>query len=438
MASIVGGARRWAVGVCILLAAGGLTGCSSNHPARSAEPPSTSSTTSPARGTGGPPGGEQATVLCSSGTASFALLAVTGRLGAPELVVTDDFRHFATVTPSPNLVATPSFGMFTGGTCPTPTDLWVIAASPDHSAGWLLHSTNRGRSWVEARPAWTGSAGVASVAFSDVGHGFLVSGDPAANGNAALAFARTTDGGTTWTPVPLPVQTLDDLAGGLAFATGTDGFAVPSLSPGSAVDSTLLTTSDAGSTWTAALQPAVAGPTALFSTPSCFGGQAILPIVVVHAALSSPPPGQTERGTADVVVDQSSDGGASWRSWPTVALGATVSLQSGSRPLGTPSVSPSSPSTVWIAYATTAGRVSLRLTTDGGASWSTPPGHGLPTAVPPADPRSSVAQPVSIQAVSGGDAIVTVQADAGSSPVSYLTVDGGSHWSPITAGTLAD
>lgn len=456
--------RRWVAGVCLVLAASGLAGCSTAHVAHG---PGSTTTTRPALvagSSGTATSGDQVTVLCSSDSSPFALLAVTRPSGAVALELTRGFRRFVDVTPGSGVVPSPSFGpsvgAFTAGACPTPTDFWVVAASTDHSVGWLLHSVNAGQSWTAARQAWAGPAGGASVAFSDARHGFIVSGDPAANGNAGPAFARTTDGGATWTNVAVPITTLDalmggsELMGGMVFMTGTDGFAA-SLSPRppfSTVDSTLLTTSDAGSTWTTATLPVPAGPTAtqpvpdgpttLFGTPRAFGGQAILPVIAIRPALSVPGPGQTERGVADVIVDQTSDGGSTWRSWPVVTLGAPVDMksQTGSIPWGTPSVSPSDPSTVWIAYVMASGHIALRFTTDSGRSWSTPLGAGLPSAAPGGSSAGGSALPVSVQAVSASDAIVTVETQPSpSSPadgVSYLTRDGGRQWSLLTNAVL--
>lgn len=393
------------------------------------------STTPPTSGASLSSTGAQATLICQSSSPLFALVAVTpSGSNASTLLTTRDFEHFTNVTPSSSSVPA-ELGRFLNGSCPTQNDFWVISSSLDGSKGWLLRTTDGGAQWQVSRQLWTGAGGSGSVAFAGVEHGVLTAGSAA---NNSLTFAQTVDGGEKWSPVSLPSSLLVNFQREApSLSDATTGFAaVSSLppEPGSEIQSAVLASSDAGVTWTPASPPVRTAGERLYEQPRMFGARGIVPVVVVHPSLRlGLPSAPRQQGTADAIIEETSNAGRSWKAWPLVSLAAPVQLgNAGSRGLdtlpGVPSVAVGNLSTIWIAYARRDGRVKITTTRDGGRSWSTPPTESLPSVPRTSDLQSGSSQPVTIQAVNGRDALVTLEVNRSGLPVTYLTVDGGNRW----------
>ena len=82
-------------------------------------------------------------------------------------------------------------------------DVWIGTGGKD--AARVYHSADGGRTWtVAATPirADSASAGVFSLAFSDLQHGVAVGGDYSKSAETAGNIALTSDGGKTWTKPP--------------------------------------------------------------------------------------------------------------------------------------------------------------------------------------------------------------------------------------------
>ncbi len=396
------------------------------------------STTAPGSSRSLPSPGEQATVICHSSSPLFALVAVTpSGSHTAELLATKDFEHFQNVTPSG--LALPAKGdQLLDGSCPTASDFWVVSASPGGGSGWLLQTTDGGAEWQVNRQLWTGSAGGGSVVFADVDHGMVVAGAAGANSSTSV---ETADGGEKWSSVSLPFDLLVNFQlQAPSFANPTTAFtAVSSLppEPGSEIQSTVMESSDAGATWTRSSPPVHTAGELLYTQPHFFGSRGILPVLVVKPSLRlGAPSAAGQQGSANVIIDATSNAGRSWKSLAPVSLAAPVQLGiPGTRGLdtlqGSPSVAVGNPSTIWIAYARQDGRVTITATQNGGRSWLSVPTNGLPSVPRASDLQSGVSQPVSIQAVNGRVAFVSLATNPSGPPVTYLTVDGGIHWTGV-------
>jgi photosystem II stability/assembly factor-like uncharacterized protein len=121
------------------------------------------------------------------------------------LTTSDGGRSWVRVPPAALPPALPNEGFFaasgTNVTVAAPNHVWVGTGAASEAR--VLRSSDGGRTWASSRtPLDAGpSAGIFSLAFSDVKHGIVVGGDykaeSAVNNNAAL----TADGGATWTPM---------------------------------------------------------------------------------------------------------------------------------------------------------------------------------------------------------------------------------------------
>lgn len=315
-------------------------------------------------------------MLCSSSGVSVLSVKPAGTRTS-ELVETRGFVHLANITPR---YPPPLAGLdrFTSAACPSGRQLWVVASTGTLDQGWLVSSSDGGSHWTATRQLWSGSGGVGSVGFVNGANGFLVAGNPTES-SSAVSLSRTTDGGSTWETVRVTFRFLAASQFRVpSFATATAGFTVEtslSSAAGSAVQSTVLTTTDAGSGWTPVKLPVPKGKEVLYEQPQFFGPDGIVPAVVVEPTLrldplSSSAPG----GTGRVVLEHTADTGRSWKSWPAVPLTVPVELgEPGNGDPGTlygaPSVSVANRSTVWVAGIGRSGQVDLRVARDGGARW---------------------------------------------------------------------
>jgi photosystem II stability/assembly factor-like uncharacterized protein len=110
----------------------------------------------------------------------------------------------------------------------------------------VFRSTDRGLTWTVADTpmiAGTSSAGIFSIAFSDVGHGLIVGGDYRKEPESSDNLARTIDSGRTWTLIG--ATRLPGFRSGVAFVQGTRGRSLLAVGPAGTDWS-----ADGGQTWT--------------------------------------------------------------------------------------------------------------------------------------------------------------------------------------------
>lgn len=382
--------------------------------------------------------GAHATLLCSSSGLSLLSVTPSGD-SSSELVETRDFVHFDNVTPrfSSSLAL---LDRWTSAACPSRRQLLVVASRGDGSLGWLISSSDGGLHWAADRRLWIGSGGLGSVAFPNDAIGFLVAGNPTES-SGAVSLSRTTNGGSSWKTVPVPSSFL--IASHFrvpSFANEKTGFVAETsltIERSSTIRSKVMKTTDAGSSWTTAHVPVPGGKETMYERPRFFGRDGIVPAVVIEPTLTLKmlaPHHPAPHATARVVIEQTTDTGKSWKSWPAASLGVPVELGGPGDLYGTPSVSAANPSTVWVGGVGESDHVELRVTHDGGRSWSAPAAQGLPRVTRLADWQGGAGQPVTIQAVTARIALASLVLPRLLSPVTYLTLDGGAHWFPFSKG----
>jgi photosystem II stability/assembly factor-like uncharacterized protein len=128
-----------------------------------------------------------------------------------ELISTQDGGQHWEPIPTDNLPpAIPGEGAFAAsGTCLAvqgKKNLWFVTGG---KAARVFRSTDAGKHWtVTETPIVHGpdSAGIFSVAFRDSKHGVIAGGDYQHPEKDGPHLAVTTDGGRTWTPVPISPQ----------------------------------------------------------------------------------------------------------------------------------------------------------------------------------------------------------------------------------------
>jgi photosystem II stability/assembly factor-like uncharacterized protein len=126
---------------------------------------------------------------------------VDGRF--PVIVTADGGVHWTLLPPASLPAALPGEAAFAA----SGTSIAVAGGSPvwigtGGAAARVLRSSDGGRTWhAAATPILSGNAssGIFSVAFRDATHGVVVGGDYRKEKETSDNFARTTDGGRTWT-----------------------------------------------------------------------------------------------------------------------------------------------------------------------------------------------------------------------------------------------
>lgn len=379
-------------------------------------------------------------------------LSRTG-LASVQLLVTQDFKHFSAITPPGPPVEGGVIGGFASVSFPTREDGWVAESDSDHSAGFLFHTTDGGHSWELTQQLWSGTAGDASVLFADPEHGWLAAGDIA---DDTITFARTTDGGETWLPLLSGGRFFSELDLTVpVFANSQRGFDAVStvrfkntfsskcastkegciLANAPRIeDSTLEATVDGGASWSPISVPVVSAGVKLYLPPAFFATKGVLPLLVMKNRGSS-------SGRVTVDFDVTKDDGRNWASISTLptATFAKVGPPEGGgfgglgamALAGAPSVGVVAPQDWWVLGVTPSGRATVYRTADAGKDWFRPQPRGLPIAPLGTDRRDGVLVPVSIQAVTAEIALATIATNS-LFDVTYLTSDGGAHWSPLT------
>lgn len=382
----------------------------------------------------------QISLLFSSSSPLFGVFedVTSSSQGAPsvDLFSTTDFVHFTNITPPGPPSENGSIGEFTSASFPTPADGWVAESNEDGSDGYLLHTTDGGATWHETRQLWAGSGGLAKISFLSASDGWLAAGDP---GDGTVILSATTDGGITWKTLlgsgAFFTELSDDLP---SFSSPTVGIGVIA-SPGFAVSSPphlpprllvgtdeVKLSTDGGASWSERSVPVADRGVRFFDEPSFFGPRGVLAVTVTPRATGN-------LGTATVDFDSTVDGGTTWMSSTKLRTTAQPRLDlQGASASGLPSVSEVALRTWWVLAVAPSGAIRVSRTIDGGRHWTTHTSSSLPRAPVAADAAGGVTAPASIQAVNATLAVAMVWTNPGSVPASYITSDGGSHWSHVT------
>ena len=123
-------------------------------------------------------------------------------------------------------------------------DVWFVTGGA--TIARIFHSADRGKSWtVHDTPirAGTASEGIFSVAFRDAKHGVIAGGDYQKPTLGGRNFARTADGGATWTLVD-SASSPSGFKSAVAFVPGTSGRKLVAVGLNGTDES-----SDGGMTW---------------------------------------------------------------------------------------------------------------------------------------------------------------------------------------------
>ena len=272
---------------------------------------------------GGSQYGTLSSVSCVSSTACYALGA--SPTGENAMYATSDAGQDWARIPSP---AAPG-EFYTGLSCTDIRHCWITSAALTFNPADQTSSVFFFDPSTQARTKQTLPA--------DAATGFL-SGVTCVSNSACWAFGSTiiatTDGGTTWSDQPDPLTAATGIRA-MSFSSPLDGVAVGA--------DTVLRTTDAGASWHAATIPG-----ALLTNVDCFSTTGCLAVGVLDSAA----------GTAW----RTDDGGASW---------VEQSVPAGLFPSSIVCGSSSGGSTICRLAATSSAGAALASTADGGSTWST-------------------------------------------------------------------
>jgi hypothetical protein len=353
------------------------------------------------------------------------------------LFVTHDFVHYVDITPPGLPSENRAIGGFDSASFPTPDDGWVTEANADHSEGFLFHTSDGGRSWQLVRQVWGGSAGMASVSFIDPDHGWLVAGDM---GDDTLRFSSTTDGGLTWQPLlnegtlmtelGFTMPAFADSEQGIGVSTSV-GFAPSATVPAPKVlESSVEATSNGGSSWAPITVPVSTPGVRLYDQPAFFGQAGLLPVLVKRGVVN-------RSGSVTVDFDTTSDGGMSWTAKSTLRTVAVAKIGGPGGAVGilglpgAPTVGVATAADWWVLGVAPSGEISVSTTSDGGDQWMTPQTTGLPVVPLKADAFGGASVVTSIEAVNSKIAFASVTTNPAAPPATYFTSDGGAKWTPL-------
>lgn len=291
---------------------------------------------------------------------------------------------------------------------------WVAVSGPDGANGvvplLVYRTTDRGQSWqvskVDSSILLADSARAAArFSFVDASDGWLevdmASSASFSDGN----LYRTTDGGTTWTALHIPV------AGAITFVTASDGFV-----SGGVEQSDLYATHDGGASWQAIGLPPVPG--------NASGNGAISGPLFTDKNDGVLTATANTNGGSTIAIEETSDGGATW-----AIRGVVKSAGSAGSNGATPIAATGSGN--WLA-ATGPGNALQRLT-DHGASSNSIAAAGLP--------RSNIGRVTSLAseyetatglAVVRGGICEGFKTDCHEFAALFETNDGGSTWHQLT------
>lgn len=315
----------------------------------------------------------------------------------------------------------------------------------------LALTSDAGSSWRAATPPGLAATDIRAVRFVDSKTGFVVG----LSGTERQGFGlwRTTDGGVTWTSSPLPTPTTTDVSAPISLAApdALHWFVGLSLQQGlgRVGPGVLLASSNGGRTWSRRVLPG-SGPIA-FTTPA-----------------------QGWLAPVDGGLYRSRDGGRTWRFATTPA---PAGFRSKLPPAGLPTFSDATHAVLPVTFRHGArAAVSFLTSSDGGTTWRTaatvtgrrvdrvptaiadardwlalpdrgrrvvglvdgkPVRNGATAGLPLADPGFEL-EDVSFASAAAGWATVSMCAAGTGANCTrretlYRTLDGGSHWAPLSA-----
>jgi hypothetical protein len=301
--------------------------------------------------------GDQFPVSCVRGTKFCVAVGddddVTGpndSIGQGDLVTTNGGRSWTGYTDLPSASLD-----VTAISCPTVSECWASGPGPQDQPE-LAKSTDGGQTWTLATPAGWASADY--VWWPDDIDCVSASTCWLAGTNEQVTtpvVAETTDGGATWTTFSnLPAGTADSYGdtyglNGISCVSARICVAVGGINggPGPAA---VISTTDAGASWSMSADPELANAQNLFSV-SCLPGPSTVSPLICHAA-------GTALEAAGPVEMTSRNGGASWSGLQTFDNTGWLN-----------SIFCADVAHCWAAGAGTT--VALVGTSNGGASWST-------------------------------------------------------------------
>lgn len=314
----------------------------------------------------------------------------------------------------------------------TATVGWAVVDAPG-SGVYLFETTDAGGQWRYMREIHAEANGAYGwVRFVSATVGWAGAGDVGSNGPSTLL--HTTDGGSTWKTLP-GVPSVGSSATP-SFVTSTVGFLRGTVGPGGSTG--LLVTTNGGSTWNPLAVPVARGlsGTVFPALPEMSGATGALPFLV------GPTPSELTAGeqpTVTVGFDTTTDGGSTWVAGPSLLATAVTGFSTVLSTVGWiaagPAAAVATPSDWWVLSPNKTGRIAVRVTHDAGTIWTNELGRGLPTIHVPSVLDHQVNTPIVLQAITGQIAVVVVQTSP-SEWSTYVTTDGGSVWSLLTPATV--
>ena len=291
-------------------------------------------------------------VSCAPGTRfCVAIVPNDAQGGLADVVTTDQGQHWAGYTDLPGVL-----GQIAGISCVSESVCWVAGQGVNGSAD-VAKTTDGGQTWTDMTPpGWLNAyfaTAIDCVTAADCWVGG-VNTDPVKPqpNNGTPWMANTTDGGATWTVLTnLPQIAQYDPNGyyqinAISCTSATDCVAAGGLDEADGL-AQVITTTDAGATWTLSTDPTLMGVQDIFSL-SCLPGPDGLPVCNAAAdALEAAGP----------VEITSTDGGATWSGMETYDVTGWLS-----------SVSCPDTQHCWATGGGTS--VALVGTINGGATWS--------------------------------------------------------------------
>jgi len=319
------------------------------------------------------------------------------------------------------------------GYFPSATKGWVIS-----NAFEIIRTTDGGQTWTRYNTPFNGGY----IQFLDDNNGFVLYGEASGMQKQAVALYQTTDGGATWTlkydnnpTIPNPGTTLpfSGHKNGMAFSNTTTGWVGGDYPTNGYLY--LFKTTNSGTTWTQVSLPIPTGyESAYLSTtaPKFFDtNNGILPVWMTLGA-----------GMRDLFLYKTTNGGSTWTisssfarsaeqtdiistsntiSWDWANVFHATNNAGNAWTTVTPNVNFGdefreldfvSATTGWSRLQLADGHTALYRTTDGGSTWNMLYGHDIPTATPTSAPTSLIG-PYAVIGVAEND-VLNIRQLAGS------------------------
>ena len=301
-----------------------------------------------------------------------------------------------------------------GGYFASSTRAWVISNYADANIGSLYRTTDGGLNWTRYDVPFNGGY----IQFLDDNNGFVLYGEASGMQKQAVQLYQTTDGGATWTlkydnnptlPTPSTSLPFSGHKNGMTFRDTSTGWVGGDYPTNGYVY--LYKTTDSGTSWSQVSLPLPAGYESAYITinaPKFFGANdGILPVWMSIGA-----------GMKDLFLYVTHNGGATWTASPAFARNAehtnvismsntiswdwanifhATSNAGNSWMTITPNVTFGdgfreldfvSATTGWARLQLPDGHTALYRTIDGGSTWTLLFGHNDPTPTPAPDPST--------------------------------------------------